>query len=113
MPLIIPNTSAYNLGNFLRTLATPDVIADWSLTRLREKLIKIGAKVVSHGRSRPMRASPRAEPTARLAEAAENCRNHPASTRIGGFAFIAIQAYRRPVRIDKNQAQGGRPTATR
>jgi Transposase DDE domain group 1 len=41
---------AYNLGNFLRTLATPDVIADWSLTRLREKLIKIGAKVVSHGR---------------------------------------------------------------
>jgi len=33
--------------------------------------------------SRPMRASPRAEPTARLAEAAENCRNHPASTRIG------------------------------
>ena len=41
---------AYNLGNFLRTLATPDVIADWSLTSLREKLIKIGAKVVSHGR---------------------------------------------------------------
>jgi hypothetical protein len=41
---------AYNLGNFLRTLATPDTIEDWSLTSLREKLIKIGAKVVSHGR---------------------------------------------------------------
>ncbi len=41
---------AYNLGNFLRTLATPDAIKDWSLTSLREKLIKIGAKVVSHGR---------------------------------------------------------------
>jgi len=41
---------AYNLGNFLRTLATPAAIADWSLTSLREKLIKIGAKVVSHGR---------------------------------------------------------------
>ena len=41
---------AYNLANFLRTLATPDAIADWSLTSLREKLIKIGAKVVSHGR---------------------------------------------------------------
>jgi hypothetical protein len=41
---------AYNLGNFLRTLATPEAIADWSLTSLREKLIKIGAKVVSHGR---------------------------------------------------------------
>jgi hypothetical protein len=41
---------AYNLGNFLRTLATPKEIANWSLTSFREKLIKIGAKVVSHGR---------------------------------------------------------------
>jgi Transposase DDE domain group 1 len=41
---------AYNLANFLRTLATPEPIKVWSLTSLREKLIKIGAKVVSHGR---------------------------------------------------------------
>jgi hypothetical protein len=41
---------AYNLGNFLRTLATPEPIKDRSLTSLREKPIKIGAKVVSHGR---------------------------------------------------------------
>ena len=41
---------AYNLGNFLRTLATPEPIKDWSMTTLKEKLIKIGAKVVSHGR---------------------------------------------------------------
>jgi hypothetical protein len=41
---------AYNLGNFLRTLATPEPIKDWSLTTLREKLIKIGAKMVSHAR---------------------------------------------------------------
>src|SRR4029077_2821527 len=41
---------AYNLGNFLRTLATPEPINDWSLTSLKEKLIKIGAKVVSSGR---------------------------------------------------------------
>ncbi len=40
----------YNLGNFLRTLATPEPIQDWSLTSPEEKLIKIGAKVVSHGR---------------------------------------------------------------
>ena len=39
---------AYNLGNFLRKLATPEPIKDWSLTSLKEKLIKIGAKVVSH-----------------------------------------------------------------
>jgi hypothetical protein len=41
---------AYNLANFLRTLVIPEPIAEWSLTTLREKLIKIGAKVVSHGR---------------------------------------------------------------
>ena len=40
----------YNLGNFLRTLATPEPIKHWSLTSLREKLIKIGAKVVHHAR---------------------------------------------------------------
>ena len=33
-----------------RTLATPGPIKDWSLTSLKEKLIKIGAKIVSHGR---------------------------------------------------------------
>jgi hypothetical protein len=40
---------ACNLGNFLRTLATPEPIKDWSPTSLKEKLIKVGAKVVSHG----------------------------------------------------------------
>jgi hypothetical protein len=41
---------AYNLGNFLRTLALPRKIEHWTLTTLREKLIKIGAKVVQHAR---------------------------------------------------------------
>ena len=41
---------AYNLGNFIRTLALPDEVSHWSLTTIREKLIKIGAKVVRHGR---------------------------------------------------------------
>ncbi len=41
---------AYNLANFMRTLALPRAMAQWSLTTLREKLIKIGAKVVRHGR---------------------------------------------------------------
>jgi Transposase DDE domain group 1 len=41
---------AYNLGDFLRTLATPEPIGDWSMTSPKEKLLKIGAKVVSHGR---------------------------------------------------------------
>jgi hypothetical protein len=34
----------------MRTLAMPKTAQPWSLTSLREKLIKIGAKVVSHGR---------------------------------------------------------------
>src|ERR1035438_9785022 len=41
---------AYNLGNFLRRLALPPSVKHWSLTTLREKLIKIGAKVVSTAR---------------------------------------------------------------
>lgn len=41
---------AYNLGNFLRRLALPRTVRHWSLTTLREKLIKIGAKVVAHSR---------------------------------------------------------------
>ncbi|MGB6923304.1 MAG: IS1380 family transposase [Methyloceanibacter sp.] len=41
---------AYNLANFMRTLALPEAVKQWSLTSLREKLVKIGAKVVRHGR---------------------------------------------------------------
>ena len=40
----------YNLANFMRTLALPKEVEHWSLTTIREKLVKIGAKVVSHGR---------------------------------------------------------------
>jgi hypothetical protein len=35
---------AYNLGNFMRTLAMPKTAEPWSLTSLREKLIKIGRR---------------------------------------------------------------------
>ena len=41
---------ACNLGNFMRTLVLPDAVEQWSLTTLREKLVKIGAKIVRHGR---------------------------------------------------------------
>ncbi len=39
-----------NLANFMRTLALPKEVEYWSLTTLREKLVKIGARVVRHGR---------------------------------------------------------------
>jgi hypothetical protein len=42
--------SAYNLANFLRQLVLPKPIQGWTLTTLREKLIKIGAKVVAHAK---------------------------------------------------------------
>jgi len=41
---------AYNLGNFLRRLALPKPVRHWSLTTLREKLVKIGAKVTRHSK---------------------------------------------------------------
>ena len=41
---------AYNLGNFLRQAVLPKTVRHWTLTTLREKLIKIGAKVVRHSR---------------------------------------------------------------
>ena len=42
---------AYNLANFLRTMALPAEVAQWSLSTLRDRLVKIGAKIVRHGRS--------------------------------------------------------------
>ena len=41
---------AYNLGNFLRRLAMSQSVKQWTLTTLRDKLIKIGCKVVHHAR---------------------------------------------------------------
>jgi len=41
---------AYNLANFIRTLALPEAIKQWWLTSLKKKLIKIGARIVTHGR---------------------------------------------------------------
>jgi len=41
---------AYNLANFLRRLALPRYVKHWSLTTLREKLVKIGAKVTRHAK---------------------------------------------------------------
>jgi hypothetical protein len=40
----------HNLANFIRTLALPQAMAHWSLTTLREKLVRIGARMARHGR---------------------------------------------------------------
>ena len=59
---------AYNLANFMRTLALPKEVEHWSLTTLREKLVKIGAKVVSHGRYVTFQLAAVAVPRALFAE---------------------------------------------
>jgi hypothetical protein len=59
---------AYNLANFLRTLALPEEIEHWSLTTLREKLVKIGAKIVRHGRYVVFQLAEVAVPRALFAE---------------------------------------------
>jgi hypothetical protein len=41
---------AHNLVNFVPTPALPGEIGQWSPTTLREKLVKIGAKVVGYAR---------------------------------------------------------------
>ena len=42
---------AYNAANLLRQLVLPRPVRTWTLTTLREKLIKIGAKVVRHAKA--------------------------------------------------------------
>ncbi len=42
---------AYNLANVLRTLTLPEAVSHWSMTTLRDQLVKIGAEIVRHGRS--------------------------------------------------------------
>lgn len=42
---------AYNLATFLRCIELPEAMADWSLSSLQLKLIKIGARVVRHARA--------------------------------------------------------------
>ena len=41
---------AYNMSNFLRRFALPREVSHWSLSSVQLKLIKIGAKVISHSR---------------------------------------------------------------
>jgi hypothetical protein len=57
-----------NLSNFMRTLALPMTVENWSLTSKREKLAKIGAKIVGHGRYATFQLAEVAIPKALFAE---------------------------------------------
>ncbi len=41
---------AYNLANLFRRFALPKEVPAWSLRSIQLKLVKIGAKVISHAR---------------------------------------------------------------
>jgi len=41
---------AYNLGNLWRRLVLPTKIGHWSLTSLRQRLVKTGGRLVKHAR---------------------------------------------------------------
>ena len=47
LALFVP---AYNLGDFLWRLVLPKEMARWSLTSLRERLVKMGATLTRHAR---------------------------------------------------------------
>ena len=50
MPCVSSSTRSPTISATSCAAGDPEPIKDWSLTSLKEKLIKIGAKVVSHGR---------------------------------------------------------------
>ena len=43
------HAQAYNFVNFLHTVTLPEAVSHWSTTALRDRLAKIGAKIVRHG----------------------------------------------------------------
>jgi len=81
---------AYNLGNFLRRLALPKSVKKWSLRTLREKLIKIGAKVVRHSRYVVFQMAEVVVPRALFSEILERIGRLRASPELVGTGCLAI-----------------------
>jgi len=65
---------AYNLGNFFRRFALPSQVSHWSLSSIQLKLIKIGAKVMSHSRRTIFQMAEVAVPEALFAALLERIR---------------------------------------
>ena len=95
-------TLAYNLGNFLRRLALSPRVKHWTLTTLRNKLIKIGAKVVHHARRVVFQMAEvaipphalRSHPPADRTVASTGSGTHMTSTGVENLAFDTEQRQR-------------------
>ncbi len=66
---------AYNLGNFLRRFALPGEISHWSLRSVQLKLIKIGARIISHARRTVFQMAEVAMPGELFAEVLDRIRS--------------------------------------
>ena len=73
---------AYNLSNFLRRLALPASVRDWTLTTLLVKLIKTRAKAVHHARYVIIQLAEVAAPRKILAEILTRRRKWAAKARV-------------------------------
>jgi hypothetical protein len=71
---------AYNPANSLRTLALSQEVEQWLLTTLREKLVKIGARIVRHGWLCQDRCSPRSGAGSSGSNQSQRRREHRAPT---------------------------------
>jgi hypothetical protein len=86
-----PTRHSRRLGNFLRTLATAEPIKDWSLTSLKEKLIKI-----DRGEGHQPRPLCRL-PDGRGRHSEKSVRRHPAADRRTAAATSSCVGVRRLV----------------
>lgn len=66
---------AYNLGNFLRRFALPVEVSHWSLRSVQLKLIKIGARIISHARRTVFQMAEVAVPGELFAEVLDRIRS--------------------------------------
>jgi hypothetical protein len=85
---------AYNLATFLRCIELPETMADWSLTSLQLKLIKIGARVVRHARAITFQL-------AEVAVTGRHSRRDPTLASAAVMRLIAVQPQTERKRQDR------------
>ena len=104
---------AYNLANFLRSLALPREVEQWSLTTLREKLVKIGARIVRHGRYVVFQLAEVAVPRALFAEILRRIDRTAATAATAPGMSIGSNDRWQPDRRGTAIIDGERPNAAR
>jgi hypothetical protein len=86
---------ARNPGNLPRQLALPRSVRSWTLTTLREKLLKIGAKVAYHARAVTFRLAAVAVPRALFAARLGRIGRLRAAPGPGGSFAVSGREWRR------------------